>query len=619
MPLNLEKFLKGEEAFVHDTGIRMKWVDQKLVNVRGFLPQGQTFSLSSIPKEVFPTRNAEGLKTPIIRNSQKRAGTLAGKPKADQLNVEFAGEDLAKSSDTLQRKQIFESAIQVSPVLTPIAKDNSFRYQRMSIVIPDRLIVVYKGGVDIRLMRANIQSQRGFTLNKLLSNGNPDYDVFTIKTDRTVPLADLVEAREQLLKMAGIKEVRYDNMPVGLPMANVQSLNPALINQWYLPEHNMPTSTPGASHPVSVGIIDFGCAPNHEALNNWVPPGSMSTTVQDVINDFGSDFLPGTQLNGHGTAVAGLIGMDRPDFKGVFPQTGLISFNLISDYSDAVISLMIHALAGQVDVINMSLDGTALSQSTGGYNPQNFIGAFQEAQQAGTLVVVSSGNQGDLGLNIFAQMPGTMAVGAMRKVGTTIQPRDDSSFSPPNAPYGLSVMAAGQDLLTTDVPLQDGYVPLEVDSVEVSSSSYFGYNAEFGQTSGAAPFVSGLAAMLLAHYPSTQRGVDTTQKIRRFIEQSAREIDPQTFPYQPHPTFTTKNWHHRMGYGMIDGGAALQLVKADLNMGTPGTPEIPIATDSPGTPENPGNSGGNKGCMGLILAFSAGGVAALHQLLNWLT
>jgi subtilisin family serine protease len=148
----------------------------------------------------------------------------------------------------------------------------------------------------------------------------------------------------------------------------------------------------------------------------------------------------------------------------------------------------------RASVINMSL---------GGPSPSNaLLTAVTAATNAGSLIVASAGNDG-LDLPAYpAAFPGVMAVGA---VGMDGQP---ATYS--NVGTFVSVTAPGGDFRLDDNGgggvLGPGY-----DFRQLKATYVIGYG-----TSGAAPYVSGIAALLLAKEP----GLTNTQ-LRSRIEQYA--------------------------------------------------------------------------------------------------
>lgn len=131
---------------------------------------------------------------------------------------------------------------------------------------------------------------------------------------------------------------------------------------------------------VKVAVLDTGVRASHEDL---AIAGSYNTSSSGSASD----------VHGHGTHVAGIIGAQLNNGKGgagIAPDAELYCIKVIGDNGsgtdDDIIQGMIQAIELDVDVVNMSLGGP-------GYN-----GAFQDvidqAYEKGIAIFASAGNDG---------------------------------------------------------------------------------------------------------------------------------------------------------------------------------------------------------------------------------
>jgi hypothetical protein len=145
-------------------------------------------------------------------------------------------------------------------------------------------------------------------------------------------------------------------------------------------------------------------------------------------------------------------------------------------------------------IINLSLGGQATSPA--------LLNAVNAAYNAGSLIVASAGNDG-LDLPSYpASYASVMAVSAVGQDGTLATYSNGGTF--------VSVAAPGGDFRFDDNG-GGGVIGPGWDFVHNRATYVFGYG-----TSGSAPFVSGIAALLLAQTPGL-----TAAQLRQRIEQYA--------------------------------------------------------------------------------------------------
>nr|WP_308271233.1 type VII secretion-associated serine protease mycosin [Kitasatospora sp. SUK 42] len=216
--------------------------------------------------------------------------------------------------------------------------------------------------------------------------------------------------------------------------------------------------------------------------------------------------VDGTSVNdtvGHGTKVAGIIAAGRSDrtgFVGLAPDAQIYSIRQNDSEGNGDVSTLATAIREAVKagarVINISQDVRGAGDTHfGGY--QELKAEIQTAEEKNVVVVASTGNDGKEGDTYPGAFPTVLAVGAS----------DRNNERAPFSQYGsfVKVAAPGVDMLST--------VPGGGQCVD-------------NGTSFAAPYVSGLAALLIGAHPDWKAA-----QVRAWIEQTAQrtERDPNQY------------------------------------------------------------------------------------------
>lgn len=247
-----------------------------------------------------------------------------------------------------------------------------------------------------------------------------------------------------------------------------------LTNAWKLTE---------GSSEVMIAIIDSGIDTDHEEFVGRISPLSYNARTKMVgINHVEDD-------NGHGTAVAGVIGAIKGNNKGIAgviqnaplliikannaDNTSTTTVDESNNFSDAsIIEGIRYATQVGADVINLSLGGKTSNSMV-----QN---AISDARRAGVIVVAASGNfneeNPDTGepVDVFpASYFGVISVGSVNSNSVR------STFSMYS--LNLDVVAPGEGIVTTS-----------------RNNSYSTTNG----TSFAAPMVSGVIGLMISYLPN---------------------------------------------------------------------------------------------------------------------
>ena len=80
------------------------------------------------------------------------------------------------------------------------------------------------------------------------------------------------------------------------------------------------------------------------------------------------------------------------------------------------------------------------------------------------------------------------------------------------------------------------------------------FNNDFYGTSAACAHVSAIAALILSAHPDL-----TPDQVVSIIEYTARKINPDLYSYQTDSLRPYGKWNEKMGYGLVDAGAAVRI------------------------------------------------------------
>ena len=272
---------------------------------------------------------------------------------------------------------------------------------------------------------------------------------------------------------------------------------------------------------VKVAVIDTGIDASHPALEGAVVAGT------DVSGLGSSDGLtPVGQNSYHGTMVASLIagrGNPEDDAAGVLgtaPKAQLLSVSMAFgvdgvDTDSQVAEGIIWAVDNGARVINLSLTRNSVSW------PESWDEAFLYAFEKDVVIVAAVGNRldGTEQVSAPATIPGVIAVAGVDINANASELSSTSGFT-------IGVTAPAEDLV----------------------AAYPGgeYRIWSG-TSGAAPIVSGMVALIRSLYPE----MDAANVVNRVIQSAIKD--------------GFENYSSTYGYGLIDAEAALKMELGDVS------------------------------------------------------
>ncbi|WP_435796634.1 type VII secretion-associated serine protease mycosin [Kitasatospora indigofera] len=279
---------------------------------------------------------------------------------------------------------------------------------------------------------------------------------------------------------------------------------------------------------VTVAVIDTGVDDGNPQLAGKVLNGGTLLTDKDKKPVEGTGK---TDLVGHGTKVAGIIAAAKRDatgFVGLAKGATILAIRQNDSEGNGDVGTLVTAIRSAVDqgarVINISQDVRSSDDSGRFPGYDTLKDAVEYAEAKKVVVVASSGNDGREGPTYPAAYPTVLAVGASNRNN------ERADFSQ----YGdfVDVAAPGVDMLST--------VPKQGQCVD-------------NGTSFAAPYVAGVAALLVGAHPDW-----TPAQIRARIEQTAQR---------------TEHAQNRfIGWGVVDPVKAVTSTAPPAEAAVPDTP-----------------------------------------------
>ncbi len=286
--------------------------------------------------------------------------------------------------------------------------------------------------------------------------------------------------------------------------------DPEFADQWGLEQIEAPAAweVETGSETVVIAIVDSGIDRMHPDLLSklWV-------FVDDYHGwDFVSEDNDPADDNGHGTQVAGVAAALTDNNLGVagtcwncrLMSVKVMSAGGVANYSDIALGVVYAAQKG-AQVINLSLGGYSYSST--------LLAAIQTAVNTyGAVVVAGAGND---------------------NVSTPFYP----------AAYDEAIAVTGTDESDLKASFSDygAWVDLSAPAVDIQTTfSGGGYGAVDG-TSVAAPFVSGVAGLLVSEHADWSNDL-----LRAQMEHTAEALDVLNLGYEG-----------LLGYGRVNAGSAL--------------------------------------------------------------
>lgn len=434
----------------------------------------------------------------------------------DQVIVAEMPEETANQLRThpqvvIEEDELLRPVVSPSPVVPPAAEDPtlfvpfgsmnswSIRLQGPSgEPVTGAAVYLYGSGLPVQ----GTSDQTGTVSLSLLNDTddsiksiyiNPKTDYWNVWADRPT----LVSGQQNIINL----------IPLGSQLPQFPQRQLVGWGQRLMRMDQLPAELDGAG--IQVAVVDSGAAATTHPDLLGITRGQDMTVAPSTDTGWEQDIIA------HGSHCSGVIAgaNNTSGIRGFAPAAKVHECRVfpggrLSSLLDAIDYCIDH----DIDVVNMSLGG-------GGTN-QLALQKLSQAKQAGIACIVAAGNTG--GPVAFpGSSPDVLTVAAMGKIG---EYPDTSYHAKLQWKEGPSVNGLFSAQFSCHGPEVDVCAP---GVAVVSSVPDRGYAAWDG-TSMAAPHVTGLAALLLAHHPDlrgTPKDANRVNRLFKIITDSATALD----------------------------------------------------------------------------------------------
>ncbi len=337
---------------------------------------------------------------------------------------------------------------------------------------------------------------------------------------------------------------------------------------------------------VTVAQGDNGIELDHPDLVGNLDAGGHRNFVSGTSSGW-----PMSSAQSHGTSVAGLIAgvqNNKKGVSGVAPEVRLASLVLFdtSDNlgSEEAVMDAFQYRSNVVAVQNHSWGNASAEQmAMGSLESLGLKNAIEYGRSGrGVVFVRAAGNERSLGNNVnddgYAKDTRVITVGALRINGQI------ASYSTPGTAVLVSAWSGDSNvdlpndqvtnypgLVSTD---RQGALGYNTDSLHGDAGDYVTGGTAFSGTSGSAPLISGLCALILSANPGL-----TYRDVQQILILAAQQTDPKDPEIQTNGAGLRVSFNS--GFGLPDAGQAVWLAQHWTNQPAATTVSVNNSTGAP--------------------------------------
>lgn len=307
---------------------------------------------------------------------------------------------------------------------------------------------------------------------------------FSQSTEHTEQASKVTVKAETMERAYELSKTISKSIPVQEEQKVIMN-DPAINQAWGIKKSDAERAwqvTQG-SKKIVVAVIDTGADVKHEDIKNnlWVNPNPGEDGCANDVHGCNFITMTGdlTDNHGHGTHIAGIIGAEAGNKKGVAGISPNVSLMILKYYDPKVpgadnlkntVKAIRYAIRKKVDIINYSGGGTEFSKEE--------HDAVEEARKAGILFVAAAGNERS-NSDKHKYYPADYGLSNIISV-TAIDPSTEVLSSSNYGVETVDIAAPGQNIIST-----------------LPNNSY-GYMTG---TSQATAFVTGAAVLVMSRHP----------------------------------------------------------------------------------------------------------------------
>lgn len=296
---------------------------------------------------------------------------------------------------------------------------------------------------------------------------------------------------------------------------------------------------------VSVAVLDTGIRSSHEDLKDNVV-ATYDATLANSANGLDGDVTDATDVEGHGTHVAGIVAAEANNAKGVAGTSynaGIVAVKVFLTnnvgeknagdcYTDDLVCAYNYVIQNASDynirVVNMSVAGAISSLDAALAN------SIEEAYDQGIVTVCAAGNQNSaLGLTVpYLSAPADLSAHLVAVMNVTYT-------------NGAWILSSSSNYNTTSQASSTSNKNICAPGTSILSTLRTG-DSSYGQLSGtsmASPWVAGVLAMEFA-----ANGNLTAKQAIDYLYESATDLG-------------AAGWDRQTGYGLVNAYKAVSLAK----------------------------------------------------------